>query len=74
MAQITLNSELHTTLPTLKTETVIKDEKGKTLGVYKPVDYDKLFAEFSEEDLERSLKETTVWNTTEELLASLEKR
>lgn len=74
MSQIVLNSELLTKLPALKTETVIKDEKGKTLGIYKPIDYDKLFAEFSEEDLQRALKENTVWYTTQELLASLEKR
>lgn len=74
MSQIVLNSELLTKLPTIKTETRIVDERGKVLGYYKPIDYDKLFAEVSEEELDKILKETTVWYTTEELLASLEKR
>lgn len=74
MSQLVLNSELLTKLPTLTGETVIVDERGKTLGVYQPIDYDKLFAEVSNEELEKLLAESTVWYTTEELLASLEKR
>jgi hypothetical protein len=70
MSQLTLNAELLTKLPTIKTETTIVDERGKALGFYKPIDYDKLFAEISDEEVDRILKETTVWYTTEELLAS----
>ena len=74
MSKIVLNPELLTKLPTLKIETTIVDEKGKTLGVYKPIDYDKLFAEVSEEELDRIERETTGWYTTQELLASLYSR
>lgn len=71
MSRSTLNSELLDQLAAISTETVMVDENGKALGIYKPINYAKLAAEVGNEELERLLAETTAWYTTEELIASL---
>lgn len=73
MSQLILNSELLTKLPNVKDEAVIVDEHGKTLGIYKPIDFDSLFANVSEEELDR-IQQADDWVTTKELLEHLERR
>jgi hypothetical protein len=72
MQKLVLNAELHTILPTLAEETLIVDENGKLVGMFRPVAL--MRPPISEEELQRRKSMPGKRVSTAELLQMLEQR